>query len=67
MVKKKVYTSDFMQYFDYRSKPLTLPAYGGMDEEQSIVDCEAVPAVCFVLGLGNLAPLRGAVAVNNGQ
>lgn len=50
-----------------KKNPLTLPAYGGMDEEQGIVDGEAVPAVGFVLGLGNLAPLRGTVPVNDRQ
>lgn len=54
-------------WFPLKKNPLTLPAYGGMDEEQGVVDGEAVPAVGFILGLGNLAPLRGTVPVNDRQ
>lgn len=46
---------------------LTLPGDGGVDKEESVVDGETVPAVGLVLSLGDLAPLRGTVPVDDGQ
>lgn len=46
---------------------LTLPGDGGVDKEESVVDGEAIPAVSLVIGLRDLAPLRGTVPVDDGQ
>jgi hypothetical protein len=43
-----------------------LPADSAVDEEERIVDTEAVFTVGFILSIGYLAPLRGTVFVNNG-